>query len=308
MTNSDKLMLIPQFVIAGAPKCGTTALCEYLSEHPSICLSTPKEPMYFLSEWPELQVVNSEPEYLRCFSRCYSKNNIVTGEGSALYLLSQKAIPEIMKFNPATKILIMIRNPVDMAISLYAQNLFYGDEDQITFESAWNMQNSRAMGINIPKGCRHPVLLQYELNCKLGVLVNRAFSFIPELQRKVIVFDDFIKDTGSVYRDVLKFLGLPDDGRQYFPRVNAKKKARLPWINNLLARPPRSLQSISLHLKGMLGIRSLGIHKAVVGLNTAKSDLEVVSPDMRMRMVEIFSGEIDLLSRLLLRNLDEWKK
>jgi len=310
-TSSDFNMnscAMPSFFIVGAPKCGTTALCEYLNAHPNICLSSPKEPMYFLEEWPELHIASTEKDYLSCFNLCQEKPNVVFGEGSALYLLSEKAIPNILKFNPDSKFIIMVRNPVDMAASLYAQNKFYGDEDAETFELALDMQEERSKGFNIPAKCRHPVLVQYELNCKLGALVNRAFLSIPEAQRLVIVFDDFVKDTGLVYRNVLNFLCLPDDGRQYFPRINERKRARWPWVNNFLAKPPSVLKIVALRLKNVLGLRSLGIHNLVVRLNAMKEGGGGVTPAIRRRLSEVFSSDIDLLGKLLCRDLERWKQ
>jgi len=299
----------PDFFIIGAPKCGTTALSDYLRQHQNICLSSPKEPMYFNSDWPSLQIVQDEEHYLQCFD-CYEKPDLMaTGEASAMYLLSSVAVSNILHFNPNARFIVMVRNPLNMAMSLHAQNLFYGDENVESFEEAWGLQESRSQGKSIPTGCRDPILLQYALNCSLGALVQRAFDLIPDSQRHVVVFDDFVADTRGVYQKVLKFLKVPDDGRQSFARVNERKSARWRWMNNLLARPPRVIQNLSMKVKHALHIKSLGIHRLVIRLNTKKRQpSNYLSVEVRMKLLNTFSDDIDLLAKLIGRDLDSWKQ
>ena len=298
----------PNFFVIGAPKCGTTALSEYLRQHPNVCFSTPKEPMFFNFEWPSLQIVTTVQRYLDCFAHCKNERIEAVGEGSALYLLSREAVPRIIDFNPSAKFIIMVRNPFQMVRSLHAQNLFYGDEDVESFEEAWDLQDTRANGQKIPANCRHPVLLAYSRNCKLGELVDRAFAVIPEKQRHVVVFDDFVEDTEYAYKEVLRFLDLPDDSRTSFPRVNERKQVRWRKLNSFLARPPHSLLNVSLRVKKLLGLRTLGIHRLIARMNSARMDPEVTNMQLKEKLAEAFLDDIRLLERLLGRNLDVWKE
>lgn len=302
---TDKLL--PNFFIIGGPKCGTTALSEYLRSHPNVCFSAPKEPMYFLSEWASLQIAKTENDYLRCFNHCRKNDPVAVGEGSALYLLSKHAVESILEFNPDAKFIIMLRNPADMARSLHAQNLFYGDEDVESFEKAWELQGPRSSGRAIPRQCRHPILLQYKKICSLGALTERAFFRIPVEKRHVVVFDDFITNTRAVYAAILQFLGLPDDGRRSFPRVNERKRAKSQWVNHVLACPPYPLQVASRLIKRLVGVESLGVHQLVVRLNATRADQEPLSAVMRKKLDEEFRDDINLLSKIVGRDLSMWK-
>jgi hypothetical protein len=87
--------MVPDFVIAGAPKCDTTALYTYLLSYPSICMSDPKETNFFdtdikrLLRWPA-----TASDYEACFT--HRRAGQITGEATARYLFSREAIPTIM--------------------------------------------------------------------------------------------------------------------------------------------------------------------------------------------------------------------
>ena len=73
----------PDFFIVGAPRCGTTALCQYLDEHPEIYISKPKEPCFFDHDLSPTTL--KYKEYLELFEPGYHQ---LCGEGSTWYLFS----------------------------------------------------------------------------------------------------------------------------------------------------------------------------------------------------------------------------
>ena len=108
------------FFIAGAPKCGTSSLAHYLSQHPQVCFSTPKEPGYFAFNHPESRLAETEKEYRKSFT-CTKKYKQLKGEGSTIYLYSGEAFKKIMAHNENAKIILLLRNPIDLAYSLFLQ-------------------------------------------------------------------------------------------------------------------------------------------------------------------------------------------
>lgn len=93
----------PNFFIIGAPKCGTTALCEYLRAHPRIGMSIPKEPHYFCTDCTtRFRTIYTQQEYLRCFDHVQD-GCAVAGEGSVWYLFSEAAVVNILRFAPDAK-------------------------------------------------------------------------------------------------------------------------------------------------------------------------------------------------------------
>ena len=138
-------MKIPNFFIVGAPKCGTTAMNDYLDQHPDVFMAH-KELHYFGND---LQVKNriSEQEYLQHFKDAV--NEKIIGEASVWYLFSATAAKEIKSFSPDAKVLIMLRNPVDVIYSLHSQHLYDGNEDVLDFESALALDDERKAGRGI---------------------------------------------------------------------------------------------------------------------------------------------------------------
>ena len=124
----------PNFFIIGAPKCGTTSMASWLSEHPSIYMSPVKEPHHYSGDfnYGDYRDLN---KYLSLFKEA-NESHIAVGEASAWYLNSKKAIFNIEAENPNAKYIVLLRNPVEMAPSLHQQLIFSGKEDIKNFEEA----------------------------------------------------------------------------------------------------------------------------------------------------------------------------
>ena len=300
--------MLPNIFIIGAPKCGTTALSCYLASHPNISMSVPKEPMYFLTDYPKLRLVQDERSYLKCFNPKKSADIRALGEASALYLVSEEAIKNIIAFNPDSKIIVMIRNPISMALSLHAQNVFYGDEDKENFADAWNSQISRRSGQCTPRTCRDPILLDYEKNCKLGSLLARLYLQVPEEQINVILLDDLLKSPGNTYAETLQFLNLPHDRKTLFAIINERKAPRNIFLNRMLSSPPRPIRFLVNIVKRSLNMRSLGLHKMIVKMNSRKLEVNGIDPEVHDMLQEVFSEDINILSDVIKRDLSCWKK
>ena len=146
------------FFIAGSPKCGTTALFEYLAAHPSVFMPPCKEPNFFCADI-DTGSRSSLSAYRTLFAA--APPHTLTGEASALYLYSEVAIPSIMAHNPSAKIIVMLRHPVEAARSLYGALRSHGHENAADFERAWGLQATRRNGKGLPPGWPDPKTLQY---------------------------------------------------------------------------------------------------------------------------------------------------
>lgn len=129
----------PDFFIAGAPKCGTIAMCAYLAQNPNIFIPRNTEPNFFASDLTGKRTIRTEAEYLNLFRDGGGK---LCGEGSTWYLFSKRAAKEIYDFNPDAKIIIMLREPVEFLRSLHNQLLFDGNEDIEDFQEALRAEQS----------------------------------------------------------------------------------------------------------------------------------------------------------------------
>jgi hypothetical protein len=296
----------PNFFIVGAPKCGTTALYEYLRPHPNIFMSELKEPHFFAQDLGTYPRIKTLEDYTRLFEGS-TEHHLRVGEASVYYLRSSVALENIHRFNPDAKIIAMFRNPVEMVYSLHSQLLYWSEEIEPDFETAWHLQDRRSRGLNLPPRSRGAFLLQYAQVGRFGTQTDRLLSIFPKSQVKLILYDDFTASPQKVYDEVIDFLSIPHDGRTEFPRINENKRARMAWLKRFYRKPPVFLRDAVRGLKQAVGAEEItALKKKIVDLNTVKERRQPLSPEFRAELVETFRDEVALLSRLLNRDLSHW--
>lgn len=263
--------------------------------------------MYFCTDFPETRGVSTEADYLaNCFGHCGDSDEMV-GEGSTLYFYSCEAIPNILKFSPDARFIVMLRNPVDMIYALHAQRILGLEEDVRDFELAWALCENRQSGLDIPKHCKDPRLVDYKALGKLGANMARISSQVPQGRLKVILFEDLALDARSIYRGVLEFLGVEDDGQSVFPHVNASKKVRSLLLHTISQKPPACAVRVLSRMKAMLGVERLGMLSRMRGWNVVHEPRQPLSIGMRKVLLEEYSEDIDRLALILNRDLSHWK-
>lgn len=300
----------PNFFIIGAPKCGTTALSEYLRNHPNVFFSNPKEPYFFCQEIVKNAPAKTLTSYADLFANANS-NHIAVGEGSVYYLYSAKAIRKIFQFAPDAKIVIMLRNPVEMIYSLYSQFIVNGTENTKSFEEAWRLQDDRLKGRNLPSKYKDIPLTQYGMIGKLGIQVKRVYKTFAANQIRIIFYEDFKDNTLEIYKNTLSFLSLQYDHRTDFPVINANKKVHSRLLIKALQVIGRQklTKSFILLLKQRLlkSEHELNIYSFVKSKNFNENSLrESLSSSFQNELKVYFKKDIELLGDLTGRNLKNW--
>ncbi len=293
----------PSFFIVGAPKCGTTALAKYLSEHDDIFMSSPKEPHYFATNFAEsMRTAQTEDHYLSLFKN--AKKNQICGEASIWYLYSMEAIKNIAKFDPNAKIMIMVRNPTDMIYSLHSQKIYSLDEDIIDFEEAWNLSWERKKGNCIPKRCRESKTLFYHEIANFYEQIQYLYKFFPKSQVKIIEFQKFSKSNLNVYKDVLDFLNLEYDGKKEFKKINERKEHKSKLAANLINfERPQSLKRITNKIKEKLGIVKIPIWSHFFYLIKKLNKKTIKAKPINKKMKMIIDSHYDLSYKKLLEEI-----
>lgn len=278
----------PNFFIIGAPKCGTTSLAAWLATHPQIYFSKIKEPFFFSTDIGQFHR-DTIKGYEKLFCGATS-DHLAVGEASTSYFRSKIAVPAICKYAPNAKFIVCLRNPVDMAVSWHGQMCYVGWENERDFEKAWRLQDMRKKGKFVPWYCPEPSHLLYSEVCSLGTQLQRLFSLINHKQIFVIMLDDLRSNPGGVYRNLLSFLGVEDDGRNEFPVLNeARGVPRLvSIITNLVVNVKRKLGIYA----GLGFLNRLNTKMATKG----KAD---ISPEFRRELNDYFSSEIQIMNNLL---------
>lgn len=273
----------PDFFLIGAPKCGTTSLVRWLAEHRQVFMSAIKEPHYYSTDLGNRSIV-TERAYRNLF-RGIKAHHKAVGEASTWYLYSKKAVENIEHGCAGAKYIVMTRDPVDMACSLYYHNVRKLHEDRTTFEEAWRLQSSRALGHSVPKTCSEPDFLQYYAACSLGSMLQRLLDRVPPQRVLHLSLEDMKKDPDGELRRVRLYLNLDDDGRNIFPVVNQARHYRF--------RSVQYLMRLGAHARRLMGIqRGFGLS----GFNEKKSEKTSLADDFLKELHEVFDGQRKLLS------------
>lgn len=294
----------PHFFLIGAPKSGTTALYEYLREHPQIFLCE-KDLDFFSEDIPGMRRVDSADEYLELFAGA-GDEHLAVGEASSLYLFSSVATQRIHEFDPNAKLIALLRNPADLAYSFHGQLLYSGQEDVEDFQTAWSLQDERRARRSIPHTCTAPEQLQYRDIAALGTQVQRLQALFPAEQLSLHLHEDLTRDPQAVYEAMLQFLAVPSDNRTEFPRVNVAKTHRIGAVGAFTEQPPQFVRKAVRLVKKIFRVEELGLLNKVRVLNDETRSRPPLDPAFRDQLREEFRSEIELLSDVLNRDLKNW--
>ena len=310
---------LPNFLVVGANKGGTTSLYHYLKQHPEVFLSPLKEPHYFSSDiQPEnfskafahnklrdieayvngpmdqdfhAGFVREWEHYCKLFKHAGDAKAI--GELSTSYLYSTEAAANIREQLGDIKIIICLRDPIEMAYSHYRMNLWTGNSKAATFKEA--LQEDAA---HEPKvwGNAH---LYVEIG-KYYEQVRRYYDHFSPDNIKIIFSEDLRHDTTRVVRELYAFIGVnpdfqPDTSQRYNEVFTPKFKALTWFLNKSGIRP--LIKRIS----------GEGMKKAVVRLLfKGKDDKGGITTEERAMLHSIYSNDIRRLEELLHQDLSAW--
>lgn len=294
----------PDFFIVGAPRCGTTAMYGYLKAHPEIFMSAQKE-LYFFGRDTTNGPKPAIEEYLSNFSMATDEKR--AGEASVIYLSSRWAAEEIKEFNPSSRIIIMLRNPVDFLYSFHSLLLYIGDEDIADFEAALKAEKSRREGKQIPARTRMVNVLYYRHMAKFSEQVQRYFDGFGRERVFIILLEDLEDNPLQVYRDTLEFLDVSKEFQPDFKIINANQRTR----NGFLHRFITDRQTSVFKRFGQNSAQSRALRKLTGPLrrwNRFAEPRPPMDPVLREHLRDEFAPEVEQLGELLGRDLTHWSR
>jgi hypothetical protein len=294
----------PNFFIGGAPECGMGSLHDYLGQHPECYMPEMKEAGFFN---PDLRTnttrrVETEEKYLALFGRGVGKRRL--GESSRWYMLSKVAAKLIAEWDGRSQAILMIRNPMDAAYSLHGQLLRSCNEHLEDFEEAIAAEEERREGKKIRPECTSPDALQYTQVFRYAPQIQRFYDALGRDRIKVIVFDDFVLNTGQVYRDTLQFLGLDVEFEADFRVVNPVKPDA-PGVNSFFAK--RSKLRNVVHKLVPAGLQRK-VADAMPTLTKTIQRAPKISAEVRERLIPRFKEDVERTSEMVGRDLTYWCK
>lgn len=312
--------------IVGAPRTGTTSLARFLSNHPSVCFSSVKEPHFFsqndLTGMPddELRGIVKQDYIDRYFAHCSAAGSIMM-EGSVSYLYAPEQMEPILRLWPGAKFIIGVRDPMQMIPSLHQRLLTLGDENVQDFNQAWRLLDARKAGKRIPRTCADPRWLRYDEAGRLGHYVKRFIAAVGRERCFISVYDDLAADPAASYRNILSFLGLPDDHQSDFTAHRSSEGFKSGWLQRLLKRPPvvtRRILAGGHYRQRVEAVDKLSrdpprmvravmaVRKRLLDWNKAPAPPVEIAPDVRSDIRSRLYADIQDLGDIIGRDFGHW--
>lgn len=291
----------PNLFIVGAPKSGTTALYSYLSKHPEIFMSKLKEPQFFSADiCGDQRNITRLSDYLSHFREARTE---VIGEASTCYLGSRDAARQIREFCPPARVVVMLRNPIDVMYAEHSERLFDGIEHIANFATALDSSETRSWRFGRFRG-QPLVRLNYRELGKFSEQVKRFIDVFGRPNVHVIVYDDFAKNPGLAYHKVLRFLGVSPSYESAFNVIHSNRRIRSTWAQDLLSNPPHMVRGLARAFLPQ-GIRH-PVGQYLNRLNVKVMARAALDEQLRKRLQLEYEPEMRQLSKLLDRDFSNW--
>lgn len=285
-------------------------MARYLGKHPNISFSKPKETHYFSFPRKTTDPDAMRDEFLNAYFTTISEETLMIGEGAVSTLYSADAIQRILRSFQAPKFIVMLRDPVELIRSYHARLLHLRQEDETDLSKAWALQDVRASGQRIPRGCQDPRVLQYAEIGRIGHYTAQLIRMVGRENCSAILFDDFLFDTLAAYQSTLSFLDMPYDGRTEFKRTNQSSSYKIGILQSLYTGPlmrPVASQLLKNPKRAAQAQRALKkLRKRVKRFNAVEAASPALDPVFADQLRRGFRQDIELLAETLDKDLTHW--
>jgi len=226
---TSPIRVLPDFIIIGAAKCGTTALYFYLTQHPGVAPAFKKEVYFFDRRFGRGMVRYQAyfPTFLeKYYAKQIRKQDLATGESTPCYLFHPHVPRRVFETIPGVKLIVLLRNPVDRAYSHYHMKL-RSRHETLSFKEAIEREEERLRG-ELEKMLADENYFSFKRQhysyLARGVYVEQLqnwMNFFPKEQMLILTTEAFYKDLSTTFQRVLAFLNLPGWEPQVYRTYNA---------------------------------------------------------------------------------------
>lgn len=200
------LRLLPDFIIIGAHRGGTSAFYYHLTGHPSVAAATTKELNFFDKHYHKgtwWYRAHFPFAIQKCYAQTVRRRDLVTGEASPHYLFHPVAAQRVAETLPHVKLIALLRNPVDRAYSQYRRNIYKGWE-HVSFEEAVAREARRPCGDQ--RLDNHFDHHSYLAHGRYSDQLEHWLRLFPRDQFLILRSEDFYADPATALKQALAFL------------------------------------------------------------------------------------------------------
>lgn len=293
---------LPNFLVIGAARSGTTAIYQALSKHPQIFMSAVKEPNFFAFaegelhfEGPGAEFVNNSVNTLADYTKLFADaaGMAAIGEASPLYLYSPDAAKRIAETLGPVKLVVVLRNPVEQAFSHYLYARAQMIEPLESFEEALAAEPRR-------RAANWQPLFQYSRFPRYGEQLSRFLEHFPRQNLLVHLYEDFVSETDAVFESIFDFLGVDTGFVPPRERVNAGGVPRNPLLQRFIMRPTVLSPVMRLVIPEAARQR---VRDRLSGNNIVRPPFP---SHVRRRLLDVLRDDIRLTESITGRNLSHW--
>ncbi len=282
--------MLPNFLIIGAPRSGTTHLYKGLRQHPEIFMSDYKEPQFFAFEGhPRPGALTDRRAYEALFDAASTYPAV--GEASTLYLWSQQAPQGIQGSIPDAKLIAILRHPAERAFSQYTFQRFLKTEPLETFEAALAAEDARR------RENATPFMLYREVGL-YGQQIPRYQDLFSREQLLILLQDDLESNPDAVFRQIFGFLGV---NPEFAPDLRHKTNASgVPQNQTMFEAVKKAGRAVKRFLPETLATRLSGTAHETLLQRPAMNDAT------RAGLIAYFRDDILKTQHLIGRDLSHW--
>jgi hypothetical protein len=302
-------MALPDFLVIGAPKAGSTAVHAALAQHPQLFLSVPKEPKYFLTDGPPQRMHHRGPgdahsarewiwqrdRYERLFAAAPA--GTLRGESTPFYLWDRNAHKRIAAAIPDVKLIAVVRDPVDRAYSNWTHLRSDGLEPEADFAQACAVEPAR-----VEAGWA-PFWRYLELG-RYGEQLAHLYEHFPREQVYVVRYKQLIDEPGSTLDALATFLGVEPGLVSTIPGSNVSAWAAPGRVNDALRHVVRAGAALGGYAPPKAWRQAQ--RPLLAALHRGSPHRPALAVDVRRALVARFVDDVALLESLLGRDFQDW--
>jgi len=299
---------LPDFLVAGVPKAGTTALHAALSGHPGLYMSPVKEPKFFLTDGPP-PVKGGPGDALTYREHVWQRDRYealfdaappgaLRGESTPLYLYDRAALRRIRALIPAVRLIMIVRDPVERAHSNWTHLWSAGLEPIGDFVRACAEEEHR-----IAAGWAS--FWHYTGLGKYGAQLDHAFSVFPRDQILVLRYRTLVDEPAATLDRICGFLGVAPGIVTQIPRENVTAHPERTLAHRTVAVGMRASDTLGRLLPGSMA--TAATHRLERFLQRGRRERQPLDWDQRQALLPVFDEDIKLLEKLLGEDFADWR-